>query len=128
MLDPKSGLLAQEQLTDPEFENFLNLLREVKQTTLFDFLYYILKEETLLVLDTFAEQSIKLPSREETMKLLDYARIYTYCKAHESDPEVYRKASKKFQRRTQSIQRILAKAESLISKKGESTIWESPKD
>lgn len=112
-MDPKTGLLAKEEPSREELEKLLEILRRVKGTTLFDFLYYILADETLMFLDMFSGDTLKIPQRDEVLKLMDYARIWVFVKNNENDPEVVRKAAARFKRRTQSIQRIVAKVDEM---------------
>lgn len=116
MIDPKTGMLSQEELNNTEMETFLRLLGVVKGTTVYDFLYYILKEEVLLFLDTFASENMKIPSRDETIKMLDYARIHEFLNSHGRDSSALKEAARKFQRRTQSIQRIDQKVKELLER------------
>lgn len=116
MIDPKTGMLSQEELSQGEMETFLSLIGIVKATSIYDFLYYILKEETLLFLDTFASENIKIPSRDETIKMLDYARIHEFLNKNGRDPRALKEAARRFQRRTQSIQRIDQKVQELLER------------
>ena len=115
-MDPKSGLLASESPSKEEMDVFLTILRETRNTNLYDFLNYIMAEETLMFMDVFAGETLKLPSREDTAKDLDHARIYLFVKLNQKDPGIIQRAAKKFQRRSQSITRIVGRVETLMKK------------
>jgi hypothetical protein len=113
-MDQKVGMLAQENLSLEEISVFLDLLRATKKTTAYDILYYILAEEFLIVLDSLEGESLRVPSRDETLKLIDYAKIHTFLNAHRENPHAIKDAADRFQRRTQSITRIEKKVQELL--------------
>lgn len=110
--------LSSESLSDKETETLLTLLRVQKGTRIFDIIYYILEDPSLLILflNTMAGDTIKVPSREDILKLIDYVHIYTYYKSlpEQEYMEKCRKTAQVFKRRTQSVQRIVQKVETSL--------------
>lgn len=107
-----------KKLSEEELYTFLTLIRVVRGTSVYDFMAYLLGDDVLKFLDVYAKDIIKVPPREETSKMLEYAQIYAAYKSMESNPEVYKIVGKRFKRRSQSVMRIVAKVEDLL-KKGE---------
>jgi len=76
----KVGLILSESLSDSEFEIFLALLRYFRKTQVFDIISHILQsnENFLLFLDALAVDNIRVPSRKDTLKILDAVSIYSH--------------------------------------------------
>jgi len=76
----KVGLVLSESLSDSEFDIFLSLLRHFRKTQVFDIISHIIqsKENFLLFLDSLASDNIRVPSRKESLRILDAAVIYSY--------------------------------------------------
>ena len=91
------GVLSLMSFTDEERDNFIDYLNSTKPYLCSDYLYAVFGDELFLkFFDVFAGTNIKVPSREEVVKLLNYIKIYTYCKERNFEEEGYEKASKVF--------------------------------
>lgn len=111
------GRISNTVLSDEETETLLKIIEAQKGTTAPRLVQYIIQdpETLLLLLDALAGETIKMPSREETIKMVEYAQIWeTYQKAEGTPIERARKTAVRHKRRTQSIQRIIQKVEELI--------------
>lgn len=110
------GVLSHITLQPEERELFLDYMNRQKKMEVVDFLFAVLGENFLKFLDVFSGESIKIPQREEVIKIVNYVKIYKYCKSHNFTDEAYQKASVIFSRREMSIRRIVEKVSKVLEK------------
>lgn len=110
------GVLSIIELNMKEREVFLDYMNIMKPYMNADFLFATFGDRALLkFFDVFAGVNIKVPSREETKKIINYIKIYQYCKDRGFTEDGYEKASKIFGRRLMSVKRVVAKVERVLS-------------
>ena len=113
----KTGLLTLVSFSEKEKDLFLEYLQNYKGTHIFDVLNNLFEEDFLMFLDVFSGAVLKIPDREEIYKITGYVRIYYYYKSHGCTEEAIENASHIFQRRKNSIRRIISKVEKMLEPK-----------
>jgi len=106
------GLVLAESLSEHDHDIFLALLRHSKKTQIFDIISHIFQsnENFLLFLDALASDTIRVPSRKDTLKALDAVSIYSYYlkQPYESHEAKINVTAKHFKSNTKSINRIIS--------------------
>jgi hypothetical protein len=109
------GVLSVVHMTQEEREFFIDYLDKTKPGLKTDYLFSVFGDNELLkFFDVFSGASIKVPPREEIKKLVNYIKIYAYCKSRGLTEESFERASKIFGRRTISIERVVMKVERIL--------------
>ena len=116
----KSGILALTSLKDRETEILIKYMSGSRKAPYLDYLNIILGKDLLRFIDLFSGETIKVPTRDETIKIINYIKIYVYLNDRGFTDGAYESASKVFARRRNSIKRIVDKVESTILKDTES--------
>lgn len=115
--EKKPGVLSIISLSVDERENFIDYMDETNASLGISYLFAILGDKYFLkFLDVMAGETIKVPSRESTVKIINYIKIYTYCKNRGFTEQAMEKAAKVYDRRLVSVQRIIAKVDSILKK------------
>lgn len=109
IVEKSVGVLSLVQLSKTERELFLDYIHGTKGTTDYEFLYSILGDKLLQFLDVFAGETIKVMPREEVIKDIRYIKIYCYLESRGFTEESIESASRVFNRRKNSIVRIIEK-------------------
>lgn len=117
-MDLRAGLLAAEEVTTEELKSLTKLMVKDRGNEQMDFLFYILGEDLLLFLDTFSGETLRIPKREEVMRDIDHIKIYNYVKSNADRDDIESKAAIRFQRRKQSITRIVNRVERIMGGEG----------
>lgn len=108
------GYLSVLEVNDEERDLYLQYLESSKDLDCLPFIDSLLGKDTLTFLDLFAGETIKIPSRQELIKILNYIIIYQYIKERGFTDEAYQKASSLFKRRVDNLQRIVEKVSNTI--------------
>ena len=109
------GLLSVLELSDKEIKTMIDYLVSSKDLEALPFLYEILGKDLLLFLDVFAGETIKIPTRQELAKIINYIIIYQYVKERGFSEESYQKAAVLFKKRIGNIKRIVEKVDNITS-------------
>lgn len=113
--EKKPGVLSVLNLSRDEREIFLDYIESQNPQMNASYIFAILgDEEFLKFFDVMAGTSIKVPSRESLVKIINYVKIYTYCKSKDFSKESMERAAKIFDRRLMSVQRIVEKVERVL--------------
>lgn len=117
----KEGILSLVRCTDEELTLLIEYLTKAKSTEDFEFLFRLFNNphDFLKFVDLFSGTTIRVPTREEMFKLLNYIKIYNYCNARNRTEEAYQQAAKIFERKPLSVVRIVEKIDRILSRKGE---------
>lgn len=110
------GILSLIKITDDERELLLDYLHATKNTSQFDVLNNFFDKELLKFFDVFSGEVIKVPHRSSLLKIIKYIKIYDYCRKRNFTEESIETASRIFERRKNSIQRIINKVERELAK------------
>lgn len=113
----KIGRVSNTHMSDSETETFLKIIESQRGLDAVKVLHYIIQDQDLLllILDALAGETMRIPSREETIKMIEYSQIWETYKRTTGEPlERARETALIHKRRTQSIQRIIQKVEELI--------------
>ena len=107
----KQGLILSESLSDEEFDMLLALLRHTRKTQIFDVISHIIhsKEDFLLFLDALASDVIRVPSRKETLKVIDAVAIYNFYRKqpYETHDARIKITAKRYKMNIKSVNRIV---------------------
>lgn len=109
------GLLSVLDLSEKEIKLVIDYLVSSKDIDSLPFLYELLGKDLLLFLDVFAGDTIKIPTRQELSKIINYIIIYQYVKERNFTDEAYQKAASLFKRRIGNIKRIVEKVDNITS-------------
>lgn len=109
------GYLSVLDVNDQEFDTYLSYLESSKDMECLPFLNSILGKDVLHFLDLFAGETIKIPSRQELIKIMNYVIIYEYLKERGFSEEAYQKASSLFKRRVSNLKRVVEKVDNIIN-------------
>ena len=109
------GLLSVLDLSEKEIKLVIDYLVSSKDIDSLPFLYELLGKDLLLFLDVFAGDTIKIPTRQELSKIINYIIIYQYVKERNFTEESYQKAASLFKRRIGNIKRIVEKVDNITS-------------
>lgn len=122
--EKKPGVLSIISMDKDEREVFLDYVDSTSPLLNASYLFAILGDENLLkYFDVMSGTTIKVPTRDSILKIVNYVKIYQYCKSKGFTKEAYEKAAKIFDRRVMSVQRIVEKVERVLSKgKEEDTV------
>jgi len=108
------GVLSFIKLSEEERHYLLRYLTKVKKTQVFDIIEYLFDDDFLKFIDVFSGESIKVPRREEVLKIVNYIKIYTYCQARGFSDESIEAASKIFKRRQVSVRKVIDKVSTTL--------------
>lgn len=114
----KAGSLRSIHLTDAEMDIFLEYLYNLKKTHNYDVLRNVFDEQFLMFLDMFSGETLKIPKREELIKIASYIRIYRYLEVRGFTEDSVSNASRLFGRRRNSIKRIVNKVDRVLERSG----------
>ena len=109
------GLLSVLDLSEKEIKTLIDYLVSSKDMESLPFLYELLGKDLLLFLDVFAGDTIKIPTRQELAKIINYIMIYNYVKERNFTEDSYQKASSLFKRRVANIKRIVEKTDNITN-------------
>lgn len=109
------GYLSVLDLSEKELTLLIDYLVSSKDMESLPFLYSILDKNLMLFLDVFAGETIKIPTRQELTKIINYIIIYKYLEERNFTPEAYQKASGLFKRRVSNLERIVEKVGNITS-------------
>lgn len=127
-LSEEVGRLSCTDLTKKERENFLKYLARARGSDAFDFISLLMPgNDFLRFLDIMSSETIKVPRRVDTLKLLGYIQIYTYIKnrlpdmkedlpADELPDATLTAAAHMFNRRKNSVKRIYEKVRGVLAR------------
>lgn len=110
------GVLSVIQLEDSEKEILLDYLMGVKPATQPDYIFTVLGKEFLKFYDVFAGTTFKVPSREELLRIINYVKIYSYCKERSFSNDSYDRAAKIFKKRPLMIREIVDKVANILDR------------
>lgn len=111
------GVLTQVRVNDVEREILLDYLNKKKPMLYADFLFAVMGNDFIKFIDVLEGLTLKVPQREQLVKIISYIKIYSYLRSHNFSSEAYERASKLFNKREVSLRRIVANVENTI--KGE---------
>lgn len=116
--EPKlPGILSVIKISSKEREVLLDYLNASKPTLMADYFFAVLGDEYFLkFFDVFSGKNIKVPSRDEILKLVQYSKIYSYLSLASFSEEAYERAASIFGKRVASLKRIVAKVDSVLNK------------
>lgn len=118
--EKKPGILSIVSMDKDERDVFLDYMDSVNPGLNASYLFAILGDDNLLkYFDVMSGTTIKVPTRDTILKVVNYIKIYNYCKSKGFTKESYEKAAKIYERRVMSIQRIIEKVERVLSKRKE---------
>ena len=112
----KVGILSMIKLSTPETDLLLRYMGISKSTEVFDVMNIYYGDDFLRFIDVFSGETIKVPTREEIYKICNYIKIYNYVANKGFTEESIEQAAKIFDRRRNSIKRILNKVNSVMAK------------
>lgn len=119
--EKRPGVLSIVNLSYDEREIFLDYMESVNPQMNASYIFSLLGDEKFLkFFDVMSNTTIKVPPRDSVLKIINYIKIYNYCKNKDFSKEGYEKASRIFGRRTMSIMRIVEKVERILEKGKES--------
>ena len=109
------GVLSVLKLSDAERELFIDYLDNSKPFLHTDYLFAIFGSDHFLkFFDVFSGENIKVPAREDIIKIVSYIKIYSYCKSRNFSESSYEMAAKIYGKRRMSIKRIVEKVSKIL--------------
>ena len=110
------GVLSVVKLSDVERELFIDYLDNLKPSLHTDYLFAVFGSDYFLkFFDVFSGESVKVPAREDVIKIVCYIKIYSYCKSRNFSESSFEMAAKIYGKRKMSIKRIVEKRTKLQS-------------
>lgn len=108
------GSLSIVKLNEKENDDLVDLLCISKGIPA-DFLNVLLGSDWLKFMDVMEGCTVKIPSREETMKFISQVKIYNYCKCRGFSDDSIDRAHRIFNRRKVSVIRIIEKMDKILA-------------
>jgi len=106
--DIKIGYVSLLDMSDDEFNTLLDYFEFKKKSPSVRYLASLIGKEAFLeLMDLFASDTIKIPTRAESIKILNYISIYHYLKDREFSDMAYQKAKGLYKRKIDSLQSIV---------------------
>lgn len=96
-----------KDLDDDKYDLFMQLLSFENNDFLTVLNNVVDRNSLLMLLDTFAGESIKFPNRKSVIWVLEKVHIYTYLKERDFSQEAYRTISKMYDRSVYEIKKIV---------------------
>ena len=91
--DVKIGYISLFDLSDDEFNTLLDYFEFKKKSPSVRYLASLIGKEAFLeMMDLFSSDTIKMPTRAESIKILNYISIYHYLKDRDFSDLAYQKA------------------------------------
>jgi len=110
--DIKIGYVSLLDMSDDEFNTLLDYFEFKKKSPSVRYLASLIGKEAFLeLMDLFASDTIKIPTRAESIKILNYISIYHYLKDREFSDMAYQKAKGLYKRKIDSLQSIVMPGE-----------------
>jgi hypothetical protein len=113
----KSGILSLLNINDKESEIFLEYLRKSGGTPAFDFINYLIGRDYIQLLDLIAGDNLKIPSRENLYRDLEYIKIYSYVKARGFTLDSMKCAAKIYNKKVSFARRAVIKISKAVDGK-----------
>ena len=114
--DIKIGYVSLLDMSDDEFNTLLDYFEFKKKSPSIRYLASLIGKEAFLeLMDLFASDTIKIPTRTESIKILNYISIYHYLKDREFSDMAYQKAKGLYKRKIDSLQSIVNTIDNLNS-------------
>lgn len=111
------GVLAILSLSVHERETLIDYFQASRPQAYMDYIFALMGDkEFLKFYDAMAGRNVKVPSRETMVKVINYVKIYCYCKSRGFTPESYDKAAKIFSKRSSAVKKIIDKVDKLLKK------------
>lgn len=112
--DVKIGYVSLIDLSDDEFELLLDYFEYKKAMPSIRYLASMLGKDNLLeLLDLFAGELLKIPNRNETIKLLSNISLYNYLKQRDFSDDSIVRARGLYKRKTDQILSIIEQFDNL---------------
>lgn len=106
--DIKIGYISLFDLSDDEFNTLLDYFEFKKKSPSIRYLASLIGKEAFLeMMDLFASDMIKMPTRAESIKILNYISIYHYLKDRDFSDIAFQKAKGLYKRKLDSLQSIV---------------------
>lgn len=105
-----------KDISSDKYKLFIDLL-SFENNEFLKILDNAVDENTMLqLLDIFAGESIKFPTRKSIIWLLDKVNMYTYIKKHDFSDEAYYTMSKQYDRTVYEIKKIISVIQKNLNK------------
>lgn len=106
--DVKIGYISLFDLSDDEFNTLLDYFEFKKKSPSVRYLASLIGKEAFLeMMDLFSSDTIKMPTRAESIKILNYISIYHYLKDRDFSDISYQKAKGLYKRKMESLESIV---------------------
>jgi hypothetical protein len=116
----KAGRVSLISLSDRERERFFLYMMGVRSSSFFDFLEVFEGGKIFPFLDLFAGETVRIPSRTETLKTVLYVRVYSFIQDRldrgDGKEKALIKAARVFERRKVVLWRMYEKVNRQIQK------------
>lgn len=117
------GSLANSGVTAAEARLFLRIYSRMRSTSNLDFLYELVGPQRFFeLLDVMSGTTVRIPRREETLRLLGYLRIFQLARVQAGNVEVTEELpdptistlASVFARRKSSIKKVISKIREIL--------------
>lgn len=114
MSDMKIGFISLMDISDDEFNTLLDYFEFKKKCPSIRYFASLLGKEAFLeMMDLFSSDIIKFPTRNESIKILNYISIYHYLKDRDFSDSAYQKARSLYKKKIEVLHNIVNMIENL---------------
>jgi hypothetical protein len=114
MSDVKIGFISLMDISDDEFNTLLDYFEFKKKCPSIRYFASLLGKEAFLeMMDLFSSDIIKFPTRNESIKILNYISIYHYLKDRDFSDNAYQKARSLYKKKIEVLHNIVNMIENL---------------
>ena len=112
--DIKIGYISLLDMSDKEFESLLDYFEYKKKSPSVRYLASMIGKEAFLeMMDLFASDVIKMPTRSESIKIINYISIYHYLKDRDFSESAYQKARGLYKKKIDALHFVVNTMENL---------------
>lgn len=105
----KSGILSLISVNDKESDVLLEYLRKSNNTSIFDFINYLIGKDYIEFLDLLAGSNIKISSHKSLYRDIEYIKVYNYVKEHGFTEESIKSACKIYNKKLSFVKGAVVK-------------------
>lgn len=110
-----SGILSLIELNDKENKLYLEYIRKKNDTAIYDFVYYLLGDSWIKFLDLTAGANLKVPSRSNLFRDIDYIKIYNYVVTHGDNEDAMKGAAKIYNKKVSYVRKAVSKVKETLN-------------